>query len=171
MDSNSIALFTACVKPAPPARPADAKNCSQLVRECSFISGQPLALYTADDGDFRPKLRPHAKRRKKPDLGVQLVTAWGGANAKFVGVAIKPLDTPHKALTDPTFGLLAVIKCGIVVAPVSGLSRDSVYGGHIEFACRSGQLCTLQYLQTAVSPVGFLVKVVSGTHGLVCITA
>jgi hypothetical protein len=174
MESNSIALFTACVKPAPPAKPATEENCSQLVRECSFISGQPLALYTPatreDTGEFYPARPPHSKRRKRPVSSVPLVTAWGHAGAEFAGLASIPLHTPQKALTDPTFGLLAVIKAGIFVAPVSNLTRDSVYGGHVEFDGTPGQLCTLRYIEKTGDPVGFLIKVVSVTHGLVCIT-
>ena len=81
-----------------------------------------------------------------------------------------------KALTDPAFGLLSVVKHGIMEAPVSGLSRDSVYGGHVMFVTVPGQRHELLYLQDGVTSadgerVGFLVKVLSRSHGLVCIDA
>lgn len=141
--------------------------------------GQPLARYPSESYDFLPRRQSGDKRPRSTALlptGTPIVTAVAGAaDAKFAGLAAGPLPAPMKSLTDERFGLISVVKLGIMEAPVAGLNRDSVYGGGVQFVSVAGERCTLQYLQNPTpgdkKTVGFLIKVLSPTRGLVCINS
>ena len=91
--------------------------------------------------------------------------------AVFRGLVASPLAAPGHSLFMPNFSLLSILAFGIITTRVSGLSKDSVYGGCIYAVLDPGpgQLYYLRYgfedITIANQPkIGYLLEPVSKTH-------